>query len=136
MAANKTVPTAGSVADFLGRIASPQRLADAGALIDLMQRIAGEPPRMWGPSIIGFRSYHYRHDSGREGDMPRISFSPRKTDLVLYVGVSRPEIAALLPSLGKHRTGKGCLYVKSLGDVDVAALEAIIRQAWANRSAG
>ena len=84
--ANKTVETQASVEDFLGKVELPQRLADARVLIDLMTRISGEPPRLWGPSIIGFGSVHYRYASGREGDTPGIAFSPRKAELVLYVG--------------------------------------------------
>jgi len=89
---------------------------------------------MWGPSIIGFGSHHYRYESGREGDMPRIAFSPRKTELVLYVGAANPEIAALLPGLGKHKTGKGCVYAKRLSDVDMGVLEAVVRTAYDRHS--
>lgn len=134
--ANKTVETGASVEDFLARVEPPPRVADARVLIDLMARISGEPARLWGPSIIGFGSVHYRYDSGREGEMPAIAFSPRKAELVLYVGASTPTIAALLPALGKHKTGKGCLYVKKLADVDADVLEAVVRTAWENRLAG
>ncbi|MBX9860833.1 MAG: DUF1801 domain-containing protein [Sphingomonas sp.] len=134
--ANKTVETDASVEDFLGKVELPQRVADARALIDLMARISGEPPKLWGPSIIGFGSVHYRYESGREGDTPAIAFSPRKAELVLYVGASTPNIAALLPGIGKHKTGKGCLYVKKLADVDAGVLEAVVRTAWENRLAG
>ncbi|MBY0519728.1 MAG: DUF1801 domain-containing protein [Sphingomonas sp.] len=133
--ANKTVETEASVEDFLARVDVPQRAADAHLLIDLMARISGEPPRLWGPSIIGFGSVHYRYESGREGDTPAIAFSPRKAELVLYVGASTPNIAALLPGLGKHRTGKGCLYLKRLADADAGVLEAVVRTAWGNRLA-
>ena len=133
--ANKTVETEASVEVFRGRVDIPQRVADARVLIELMARVAGEPAKLWGPSIIGFGSVHYRYDSGREGDMPGIAFSPRKAELVLYVGASAPNIAALLPDLGKHKTGKGCLYVKKLADVDAGVLEAVVRTAWANRLA-
>lgn len=133
--ANKTVETEASVEDFLGKVEVPQRVADARVLIDLMTRISGEPPKLWGPSIIGFGSVHYRYESGREGDMPAIAFSPRKAELVLYVGAGTPNIAALLPDLGKHKTGKGCLYVKKLADVDDAVLKAVVRTAWENRLA-
>lgn len=134
--ANKTVETEASVEAFLARVEPPQRAADARALIDLMTRISGEPPKLWGSSIIGFGSVHYRYESGREGDAPTIAFSPRKAELVLYVGVSTPNIAALLPALGKHKTGKSCLYVKKLADVDAHVLESIARTAWQNRLAG
>ena len=133
--ANKTVETEASVEDFLARVPPPERDADARELIDLMARISGEPPKLWGPSIIGFGSVHYRYESGREGDTPAIAFSPRKAELVLYVGASTPNIAALLPGLGKHRTGKGCLYLKRLADADAGVLEAVVRTAWGNRLA-
>lgn len=135
-AANKTVETEASIEDFLARVEPPQRVADARVLIAQMAEISGEPPRLWGPSIIGFGSVHYRYESGREGDMPAIAFSPRKAELVLYVGAGTPNIAALLPDLGKHKTGKGCLYVKKLADVDAGVLDAVIRTAFANRLAG
>lgn len=133
--ANKTVETEASVEEFLGRVDIPQRVADARVLIELMARISGEPAKLWGPSIIGFGSVHYRYESGREGDMPAIAFSPRKAELVLYIGASNPNIAALLPDLGKHKTGRGCLYVKKLADVDMGMLEAVVRTAWGNRLA-
>jgi len=104
--ANKTVETQASVEEFLARVEPPQRVADARVLIDLMQRISGELPKLWGPSIIGFGSVRYRYESGREGDTTAIAFSPRKAELVLYVGASTPNIAALLPGLGT-RQGRG-----------------------------
>lgn len=133
--ANKTVETDASVEAFLARVEPPQRVADARVLIALMTEISGEAPRLWGPSIIGFGSVHYRYASGREGDSPGIAFSPRKAELVLYVGASNPPIAALLEGLGKHKTGKGCLYVKKLADVDAGVLKAVVATAWANREA-
>jgi len=133
--ANKTQANQASPDEFLATIEPPERRADAAMLIDLFARISGAPPVMWGPSIIGFARYHYRYDSGREGDMPRIAFSPRKAELVLYVGAGNNNIAALRRRVGKHRTGKGCLYIKRLTDVDLAVVEAIVRQAWANNLA-
>lgn len=126
MANNKTKPTSLSVAAFIGAITDPTRRADAKALIKLMQSAAGEKPRMWGPSIIGFGSYHYKYESGREGDMPLIGFSPRKTATVLYNVTGSADSKALLPKLGKHTTGKGCLYIKKLADVDQQVLKAIV----------
>lgn len=134
-ASGKTVETDASIAEFLARVEPPQRAQDADALIALMRRVSQAEPRLWGPSIIGFGSVHYRYDSGREGEMPAIAFAPRKAELVLYVGVGNPNIAALLPNLGKHRTGKGCLYLKSLAVVDQAVLSAIVQTAWDNRNA-
>lgn len=135
-ATSKTQETQQSVDDFLASLPVPQRAADARTLIALMGRISGAPPRLWGPSIIGFGSVHYRYESGREGETPRIAFSPRKAELVLYVGAGHDNIAALLPGLGKHRSGKGCLYIKSLGGVDAGVLERIVAQAWVNPVVG
>ncbi|MGB6676244.1 MAG: DUF1801 domain-containing protein [Terriglobales bacterium] len=124
MADNKTKPTELSVAAFIDAIEDPIKRADAKALAKLMQDAAGEKPKMWGPSIIGFGSYHYRYDSGREGDMPLIGFSPRKTATVLYNVIESSE--ALQAKLGEHTTGKGCLYIKKLADVDQQVLKAMV----------
>ena len=124
MAENKTKATQFSVAEFIAKVADPTRQADAKALVKLMQSATGEKPKMWGPSIIGFGSYHYKYESGREGDMPLIGFSPRKPALVLYGmdGFSGSE--TLRAKLGTE--GKGCLYIKKLAEVDKAALETLI----------
>jgi hypothetical protein len=114
------------VAAFIDAITDPTRRADAKALVKLMQDAAGEKPKMWGPSIIGFGSYHYRYESGREGDMPLIGFSPRKTATVLYNMIASSDSKALLAKLGKHTTVKGCLYIKKLADVDQQVLEAMV----------
>jgi hypothetical protein len=125
MTENKTKPTKTSVAAFIAAVADPTKRADAKALVKLMQSVAGEKPKMWGPSIIGFGSYHYRYESGREGDMPLIGFSPRKPATVLYNMLGFSDSAALLAKLGKHKTGKGCLYIKNLDDVDQKVLQAL-----------
>ena len=125
MADNKTKPTELSVAAFIDAITDPTRRADAKTLVKLMQDAAGEKPKMWGPSIVGFGSYHYRYDSGREGDMPLIGFSPRKAATVLYNMTGFSDSEALLAKLGRHTTGKGCLYIKRLADVDQKVLEAL-----------
>src|SRR5580700_11516067 len=125
MADNKTKPTKLSVAAFIDGLADPARHADAKALVKMMQSAAGEKPRMWGPSIIGFGSYHYRYESGREGDMPLIGFSPRKVATVLYNLTGPDDCKVLLAKLGKHTTGKGCLYIKKLADVDQQVLRAM-----------
>jgi hypothetical protein len=130
MAENKTKPTKISVAAFIDSITDQSRRADAKALVKLMQKAAGEKPKMWGPSIIGFGSHHYVYDSGREGDMPLIAFSPRKAATVLY-GLGSSE--ALLPKLGKHTRGKGCIYIKKLADVDQKVLETMVVKAVAGR---
>jgi hypothetical protein len=126
MADNKTKPTELSVTAFIDAITDPTKRADAKALVELMQGAAGEKPKMWGPSIIGFGSYHYRYDSGREGDMPLIGFSPRKSATVLYNTIGTSDAKALLAKLGKHTTGKGCLYIKKLADVDPQVLQAMV----------
>ena len=126
MAENKTKASKSSVAAFIAALTDQTRRADAQALLKLMQSATSEKPKMWGPSIIGFGSYHYRYDSGREGDMPVIAFSPRKAATVLYNmgGFSGSE--ALRAKLGKHTTGKGCLYIKKLADVDQQVLETLV----------
>jgi hypothetical protein len=136
MADNKTKPTKISVAAFVDALTDPVRRSDAKALIQLMQNAAGEKPRMWGPSIIGFGSYHYKYESGREGDMPVIAFSPRKAATVLYGVTGFGEATALLAKLGKHSTGKGCLYIKKLADVDQNMLETLIVKSLAAKRSG
>lgn len=131
MAETKTKPTQMKVADFIDAAPDAVRREDAKTLVALMSRVTGEEPVMWGPSIIGFGSYHYRYESGHEGDACRLGFSPRKAELVLYVLTGSPEQEAPLARLGKHRTGKSCLYIKKLADVDMAALEEIVRGALA-----
>src|SRR5271168_4533346 len=125
MAENKTKPTKLSVAAFIAALADPAKRTDAKVLVKLLQSAAGEKPKMWGPSIIGFGSYHYRYESGREGDMPLIAFSPRKAATVLYGMSGSGDSRALLAKLGKHTTGKGCLYIKKLADVDRQVLGAM-----------
>ena len=128
MVENKTKPTQQSVAAYIDALADPVKCADARALVKLMQRLTGEKPWMWGPSIIGFGSYHYTYESGREGDMPVACFSPRKAAIVLYGLMSGSGSEKLLAKLGKHTTGKGCLYVKKLADVDLKVLEELIAE--------
>jgi hypothetical protein len=125
MADNKTKPTKLSVAAFIDTLTDPARRADAKSLVKLMQSASGEKPKMWGPSIIGFGSYHYKYESGREGDMPLIGFSPRKAANVLYGLHGSSDSKALLAKRGKHTTGKGCLYIKNLADVDQQVLGAM-----------
>ena len=126
MAANKTKPTKLSVAAFINALTDRERRADAKALVKLMESAAGEKPKMWGPSIIGFGRYHYKYESGREGDMPVIAFSPRKAATVLYGATSFDKAAALLAKLGNHTTGKGCLYIRKLSEVDQQVLKALL----------
>ena len=124
MAENKTKPTKVSVSTFLDQLTDQTRRADARKLVRLMQDATGEKPKMWGPSIIGFGSCHFEYDSGREGDMPLIGFSPRKAATVLYLATG--ESNTLLAKLGKYTSGKSCLYIKKLTDVDQAVLEALV----------
>ena len=107
MAENKTKPTTISVAAFIAAVADEGRQAEAKALVKLMQKVSGEKPAMWGPSIIGFGTHHYVYDSGREGDMPIVAFSPRKPALVLYALSGAPGAEALIAKLGKVKSGKG-----------------------------
>jgi hypothetical protein len=122
-----TRPTGAAVEEFLAAVADENRRADAVAVCELMQDVTGEPAAMWGPAIVGFGSYHYRYDSGHEGDAPLVGFSPRKQNLVVYlVGGYEERYPALLEKLGPHKTGKGCLYLKRLAAVDQAVLRELI----------
>ncbi len=126
MAENKTRPTAVDPAAFLDAVEPEWKREDAWTLCRMMERLSGHAPRMWGPSIVGFGRYRYRYESGREGEAMLTGFSPRKTALTLYVMggfKSRPE---LMDRLGRFKTGKSCLYIKRLSDVDRDALEALI----------
>jgi len=125
MAELKTKATEVDVDAFLDSVGDPRRREDGKALAALLERVSGEPATMWGPSIVGFGRYHYTYDSGHSGEMCRIGFSPRKAQLVLYGLRMGDEAEAMLARLGKHSTGKGCLYVKKLADVDLAVLEAM-----------
>jgi hypothetical protein len=133
MAENKTKPTQLSVAACIDAVTDPARRADAKALVKVMQKATGEKPKMWGPSIIGFGSHHYAYESGREGDMPLAGFSPRKAATVLYGVTGFNESGELLAKLGKHSTGKGCLYIKKLADVNPKVLEKLVAKAIASK---
>ncbi len=130
MAEIKTRPTDEGVDAFLEGVEHPTRRADGKAVRSMMERITGEPAVMWGPSIVGFGTYHYRYASGHEGDMCRVGFSPRKANLVLYVG-GFPEYEALLATLGRYKRSKACLYLSKLADVNPAVLEEIARRTYA-----
>jgi len=130
-AENKTQQTRASVAAFIAAIDDPARSADAKKLSKLMQEASGEKPALWGPSIVGFGSQHYRYDSGREGDTPLVAFSPRKAALVLYGVAGHDGAAERLSKLGKYATGKGCLYIKKLAEVDEKVLRELITSALA-----
>lgn len=127
---NKTVANDRSVAQFLGQVEPARRQADARILLELFEAETGESARMWGPSIIGFGQYHYRYDSGREGDSMKTGFAPRKAALVLYIMPGFESSAPLRESLGKYRIGKSCLYINKLDDIDLAVLRQIVRQGY------
>lgn len=126
MGENKTKPSDASVAGFIARVDGEERRADCEALVALMQRVTGEPAVLWGEAIIGFGSYHYRYASGREGDAPLAGFSPRKGDISVYLSCDAAAASALLATLGRHRIGKSCLYLRRLADVDMAVLEQLV----------
>lgn len=126
MAEAKTQPTKASVAAFLAAIPDEQRRKDCRLVAKFMQEATGAKPVMWGTSIVGFGTYRYVYASGREGDWPVTAFSPRKNDLVLYIMPGFERYADLLASLGRHKVGKSCLYLKRLSDVNLDALREII----------
>jgi len=129
MAENKTQPTDQSVIKFLTAVKPEQKRQDAFALLEMMERLSGYQAKMWGDSIIGFGQYHYKYDSGREGDFMRIGFSPRKANISLYIIAGVEKHQDLLDQLGKHKTGKSCLYINHLRDIKLSVLEDIISKA-------
>ncbi len=128
----KTTPTAASVEAFLNAIADDARRHDCLAILEIMKRATAAEPKMWGPSIVGFGSYHYKYESGREGDWFLTGFSPRKTDLTLYIMAGFKRYDVLMDKLGKYKTGKSCLYIKRLSDIDVEVLTNLIQQSVAH----
>ncbi len=127
MAEAKTKPTNASVADFLNRITDADRRADCFEVAKIMEGITGEKPKMWGPSIVGFGTYHYKYASGREGDWPVTGFSPRKKDLTLYLMMGFAKHEELMQKLGKHSSAKSCLYIKRLSDIHAPTLKKLIK---------
>jgi hypothetical protein len=126
MAENKTKQNDSSVKKFLDSVPDETKRKDSYTLVELMQKATGEPPKMWGPSIVGFGSYHYKYASGREGDSPLVGFSPRKQYLTLYVIDDWDKYKEFRANLGKHSISKSCLYIKRLSDVNMPALKKII----------
>ena len=120
--ANKTQITSASVEDFLNAVEDEQKRKDAFEVLRLMRELSGKEAKMWGPSIVGFGTYHYKYASGREGNFMRIGFSPRKTALTLYIMAGFSRYDTLMKQLGKYKTGKACLYIKRLEDVDQTVL--------------
>lgn len=130
MSENKTRPTSQDVTEFLNSVDHKTRRQDGFALLGMMEEITGEEPVMWGSSIVGFGSYHYKYESGREGDMPLIGFSPRKQSMTLYIMPGFDDYEDMLAELGKHKTGKACLYVNKLADVDEDVLRQLIQRSY------
>ena len=128
MAEMKTTPTEVTVESFLNNVAGESARNDSFTLVRLMEKVTGEKAKMWGPSIVGFGKYRYKYDSGREGEICLTGFSPRKGNLTLYVLAGFPKQAKLLEQLGKHKAGKGCLYIKKLDDVNLDVLERLVMQ--------
>ncbi|MBN1580130.1 MAG: DUF1801 domain-containing protein [Anaerolineae bacterium] len=131
----KTQKNEASVEAFLTRVADETKRQDSFALLDLMREITGDEPAMWGDSIVGFGRYHYKYASGRENDWFQVGFSPRKQNLTLYIMSGFSAYDALLANLGKHKTGKSCLYIKRLADVDLDVLRELITQSVAHVAA-
>jgi len=119
-----------SVEEFISKVENEQKRRDSYELVKIMKQVTKQEPKMWGPAIIGFGSYHYKYESGREGDMPQIAFSPRKQSLTLYIGVGDDSDNPLLKKLGKYTTSKVCLYIKKLADVDMKVLQELIADSY------
>lgn len=132
MAELKTKKTEQSVEDFLNAIADEQTRQDCFAIVKLMQKATKAKPKMWGPAIVGFGDYHYKYESGRENDWFLVGFSPRKQNLSLYIMAGFERYDELMQKLGKHKTGKSCLYIKKLADVDQKVLKELIEQSVAH----
>ncbi len=129
---NKTKETSASVSNYIKTHGNEKRQSQCNVLVDIMKKETGFDPKMWGPSIVGFGSVHYKYESGREGEMPKIAFSSRKQALTIYLG-SFPEKEELLKKLGKYTSGKGCLYLKNLDDIDMKVLVVLIQKSISRR---
>jgi len=126
MAKNKTTETESSVTDFINAVEDTAKRNDSFELVKIMQKESGFEPKMWGLGIIGFGSYHYKYDSGHEGDAPLVAFSPRKAAISLYCYTTTENKEELLSKLGKHKASKGCIYIKKLTDIDTEILRKMI----------
>ena len=131
----KTKRNDASVEAFLSTVENQQKRQDSFALLELMKEVTGEPPKMWGDSIVGFGSYHYKYASGREADWMLSGFSPRKQNLTLYIMAGFEHYDDLLKRLGKHSTGSSCLYIKKLNDIDLHVLRELVAQSVAHMKA-
>lgn len=132
MADQKTLPTETDVATFLSNVDNKRRQADAMVLLEMMRRITGQEPKMWGPTIVGFDSYHYKYESGREGDSFISGFSPRKANLAIYITPGFEAYGDLLDRLGKYKSTVSCLYINKLDDVDLEVLEELVARAYSD----
>jgi uncharacterized protein DUF1801 len=126
MAENKTKPTAASINDYLASRANESQLADCKKLMSLLKKVTRKPPKMWGPSIVGYGVYKYTYESGRTGEAPLAGFAIRGRELVVYLSCEGPKQEALLAKLGKHKMSKACLYIKQLADLDMSVLEQLV----------
>lgn len=129
---NKTLPTSTSVSDFIAAVPDAQKRSDALEILHMMERITAKPAVLWGPSIIGFGSYHYKYESGREGDMCMLGFSPRKNAIVVYIPNEVDKYTADIAKLGKVKTSKACLYITKLSTIDCRALEALLQKVYSD----
>ncbi|HKU77246.1 MAG TPA: DUF1801 domain-containing protein [Pyrinomonadaceae bacterium] len=127
MAEAKTKPTNESVKDFLNRVPDAEKREDCFTVLKMMEEITGDKPKMWGPSIVGFGNWSYKYASGHSGDWPIAAFSPRKKDLTLYLMMGFEKHTELMEKLGKHSTGKSCLYIKRLSDIHLPTLKKLIK---------
>lgn len=128
MSGQKTKETDHSVMEFIEKVEHPRKREDAYQLLEIFSETSGYEAKMWGPSIIGFGKYHYKYDSGREGDAPLVGFSPRKSKISLYITMEEEKREKLLQDLGKHTTGKTCVYINKLSDIDVDVLKKLIKE--------
>jgi len=128
----KTKVNDSSVVDFLNAVENEQKRDESFQLLDFLSEVSGEEPKMWGSNIIGFGTYHYKYASGQEGDWMKVGFSPRKQKFSIYIMSGFDELQDSLSQLGKHKTGKGCLYVNKLGDIDMNVLKELIKESFKN----
>lgn len=132
MSENKTRANDSDVMAFLNAVEPEKKREDSFTIMELMEEVTGEKATMWGTSIVGFGSYHYKYQSGREGDMPLVGFSPRKQAITLYIMPGFDTYENLMSQLGKHKTGKSCLYIKKIEDVDMEVLRELVKQSAAH----
>ncbi|MFN8671804.1 MAG: DUF1801 domain-containing protein [Candidatus Sericytochromatia bacterium] len=128
MAKNKTQENANSIKDFISSIKDEKKQTDTLAFINIVKELTNLEPKMWGTSIIGFGSYHYKYESGREGDSPLVALSPRSNAITFYLSCENEKKEALLEKLGKYKAGKGCVYIKNIEDIDINILKEIINE--------